>query len=128
MVGINGIFFTERLREMIRQYSADPGSLIPNGSVPEQHMDALIANNIEIVPDRRGGKAVIKGTRIAVCDIIADTWSLGNQRDYLLEIYAGTIDRKAVDAAYAFLMRYPEKVEQDFKECFGSPLPKDLYR
>lgn len=128
-MGENGLFITERLKEMIKRYAKNPDIFFRNGNINEEYIDKLIKEHVEIVPGRRSGKACVRGTRIAIIDIIADTWALGNPREYLLnKMYGGRVSAEAIDAAYAFLMRFHDKVAKDAPGLFfDGALPKDLY-
>lgn len=120
------IFWNERLKEMISKYAANPDLIIPNGHANEEVLEALVSKYISINPLIRSGSACIKGTRIAVCDIIGDTQDLLSPRGYEDEAYF-KIEREAIDAAFAFFMLDFDKVADDYKGCYGKPLPKDLY-
>ena len=128
MAETNKFFVTSRVNEMIRRYAAKPDEFfIGDGRINGDRLEELVEKYIAIKPGVRGGYACIKGTRIAVCDIIVDTWHLSNPVGYENAMYGGTIPREAIDAAYSFLMLNQDKIEQDFKECYGYNLPKELY-
>jgi len=127
MVATQALFVTEHLKEMITRYAKNPAQISPNGIATKPYLEKLVAKHIEITPDVRNGKACIRGTRIAVCDIVGDTWSLENNREQVFATYANMVPEDAVDAAYAFLMLNHDKVAEDFRECYGAPLPKELY-
>ncbi len=127
MTGNNGVFLTTRLRQMIKQYAKNPDLFFSNGGVNNEYIDRLIANYIENHPTRRSGKTCIKGTRATACEIVADTWSLGNPKEFLLKEMYSIIPPEAIDAAYAFLMRFHDKVNKDYTDWCGHSLPKGLY-
>ncbi len=115
-----------KLQEMARKYAEVP-SLFLN-EPDEFTLSQLVEEFVEVRDGVRCGKAVIKGTRIAVCDIIADTWSLANPKNFFVKFYVPPLDPRAVDAAYAFLLLQPEKLKKDYEECFSYlTFPKDLY-
>ncbi len=127
MTSTKDFFCSERLKEMIRKYAADPAGILPNGLVNNKKLEELVAKYVWIDPERRNGKACIIGTRIAVCDIIGDTLDLFAQVGFENESYGGTILREAVDAAYALLMIDFGKVATDYERCYGHSFPKELY-
>lgn len=122
-----GIFWNERLKEMVSRYAANPSLIIPNGHVNEEVLETLVSKHISIHPKIRSGYACIKGTRIAVCDIICDSQHLTAQKGFEKEWYGGTILPEAIDAAFAFFMRNFDKVAEDYNFCYGKPLPQELY-
>ncbi len=128
MVGENGYFVSERLKEMIRKYADKPELFFTeDGKVNNEYIDKIVAEHIDFAPDTRGGRTCIKETRATVCEIIADTLALGNPKDFLLKHMYFIIPPEAIDAAFAFLMVQKEKVEEDYLSFFEYTLPKDLY-
>lgn len=129
MVGENGYFVTEKVKEMIRKYADKPESFFKeNGKVNEEYLDKMIEKWIDINPNICFGRARIKDIRITVCDIITDTHGMEAPKQYVLEkMYAPPFPKEGIDAAYAFLMKNLKKVEEDFQSCFGHIPPKDLY-
>jgi len=129
MEATNNLFVTNRIKEMIRRYAAKPERFFMNGQINNIGLDMLIEKYVTISPGVRGGKACIKGTRIAVSDIIGDTWHFMNPKNYILKkMYAPRIPNEAIDAAYAFFIRFPQKIMEDYTECYNKPFPKELYK
>jgi len=115
-----------KLQEMVKKYASAPALFLELED--DSSLVRLVEEFVEVREGVRCGKAVIKGTRIAVCDIIADTWSLGNHKNFFKTFYVPLLDQKALDAAYAFLLLQPEKVKKDYEDCFSYlTFPKDLY-
>ncbi|MBI4140035.1 DUF433 domain-containing protein [Candidatus Woesearchaeota archaeon] len=120
------IAISTKLQEMVKKYASTPALFFPPED--DSSLVRLVDEFIEIREGVRGGKAIIKGTRIAVCDIIADTWSLGNSPNFFRKQYVPLLDPRAIDAAYAFMLLQPEKAKKDYEDCFSYlSFPKDLY-
>lgn len=129
MVKAEDVVLTDRVQRMIRQYAARPELFFSGEQVDIDRLKSLVARWIEIDPLRRGGKACIKGTRIAVCDIIADTHTLSNPPEFIRQqAYSPPLPEDEIDAAFAFLILNRDKVNEDYKKAFGYDLPEDLYQ
>ncbi|HLF55144.1 MAG TPA: hypothetical protein VI612_05500 [Candidatus Nanoarchaeia archaeon] len=124
----NGLFVSDRLREMVRKYAANPNRFFSNGHISETALDTVIASQIAVDPQFKDGRACIIGTPVMVCEIVGDTLSLRKPVGFERYIYGGIIPPEAIDAAYAFLMRNHDKVVRDFEDTYGSPVPQDLYQ
>ncbi len=117
---------SEYLKQMISKYAKHPDKFFSKGVVNSKHIDSLVSRLISINPGIRSGKVCIKGTRLAVCDVIGDTWSLEKPRGYESEMY-GPVPNEGIDAAFAFFMSNPDLVEQNYTAMTGGQfLPKCL--
>src|SRR3989338_960164 len=114
------------LVRMIEKYCENPMLFLAEGKPDRRDLEKLVSESISIDPVRRGGYACIKGTRIAVCDIITETVSLHPRKGFERKSYGGAIAQKSIDVAYAFLLLERGKVAQDFYECYGHTLPKNI--
>jgi len=119
------VSLTDRLEQMVEKYASQPDLFL--GGINEDRLLQLVDQLIEIDPTRRNGKAVIKGTRIAVCDIIADTCELSNSPNFFKTQYHPALDPIAIDAAYSYLLLHPEDLKNDYEACFNLEFPKVLY-
>lgn len=127
MPRLKDLCVTNYLKQMISKYAKNPELFFLNGSVNSKHIDSLISKLLTTDPEIRNGKVCIKGTRVAVCDIIIDTWSLAKPKGYESNAY-GPLPHEGIDAAFAFFMSNPAIVEENYRAMSGGEcLPKVLY-
>ncbi|MDQ6833693.1 MAG: DUF433 domain-containing protein [Chloroflexota bacterium] len=77
-------------------------------------MEILLDRHIEVIPDTRGGKPRIAGTRIMVADIVILHRRLGYGIEEITGTYA--LSLAAVYAAMAYYYNHREAIDQSIEE------------
>ena len=118
-----------KIKQILTKYGTGPENFFVGDQPNEVYLETLIAQHISTDPQIRFGKACIRGTRIAVIDVVGDTCHLGASADCILQLQYRPvgITREQVAAAYAYLLKNPERVSQEFVRAYGD-IPPDLYK